>query len=450
MTSSVRVPVLQQQDVRSWPVHADGGRAQYLPLADALARSFPSDAHFAAYSHPEIERRLSRGAILSPEERGADDEVRDLPAQAVSMVLFVADLDCAAAHKGDAAVVGPWWEVQRPRVLALLRRHPGGFAYRTRRGYRLVYLLPEPVVLNGPEDADGWSLRYVAYAAYLEREFGIVADLACKDWSRLYRLPHATREPWGPPERLEIIGDSRSIGTWVCEIPSLAELKGRPAAARRAAPAVAASLPHLLGSDEQGRRARAYLAKMPGGVCGEHGSIPCFRAACVLIHGFGLSQDDAFALLRAEYSPRCTPPWSEKELRHKVEDAAKQPGVRGFVLEAQRGVPTWATEAVSAPRPARIVLPQRVSKRMLELLRTGRDARYTAPDGTLDLTSAVFGAAISMLNAGMEPRQVTQAIAASALRAPLLARGPGGLLWMAERVDAARRTLEQDGRRRHA
>lgn len=218
----------------------------------------------------------------------------------------------------------------------------------------------------------------------------------------------------------------------------------------RRAPAAPPGSPVLLSGDEQVRRARAYLAKVPGGISGEGGSRPCYRAACVLIHGFGLSQDDAFALLVSEYSPRCTPPWSEKELRHKVESAAKEKEAHGFVLEAHRGAPMWASEALAAPMPRRIVLPRRVSERTLELLRTGRDARYLRPDGSLDLAKAVFGAAISMLKAGLAPQAVTQALAASALRAPLLARGPEGMLWMAQRVDAARRAIEGDEGRRRA
>lgn len=215
-------------------------------------------------------------------------------------------------------------------------------------------------------------------------------------------------------------------------------------------PAVQPGPMPVLTDSERVRRARAYLAKVPGGVQGENGSKPCFRAACVLVHGFGLREDEAFALLLAEYSPRCTPPWSEKEIRHKVSSAVKQGSARGFVLEAGRSAPAWAGAALAAPAPERIVLPRRVSGRMLGLLRTGRDARYVRPDGTLDLAKAVFGAAISMLSAGMAPQQVTQAIAVSALRGPCLARGPGGLLWMAERVDTARRALGTERGRRHA
>lgn len=70
-------------------------------------------------------------------------------------------------------------------------------------------------------------------------------------------------------------------------------------------------------------RASKYLAKMPEAISGSGGHVATFKAALVLVRGFGLGTDDALDLLQNEYNPRCQPSWSEKELRHKVEDAAK-------------------------------------------------------------------------------------------------------------------------------
>ena len=72
-------------------------------------------------------------------------------------------------------------------------------------------------------------------------------------------------------------------------------------------------------------RAAAYLAAMPGAVSGQRGHNATYTAATAMVHGFGLSEDEALSLLMNEYNPRCTPPWNEKELRHKVEDAASKP-----------------------------------------------------------------------------------------------------------------------------
>ena len=52
------------------------------------------------------------------------------------------------------------------------------------------------------------------------------------------------------------------------------------------------------------------------------------------LRGFGLTKAEAFDLLVRIYNPRCSPPWREDEIRHKVEDAfssrAKRiPDIRG-------------------------------------------------------------------------------------------------------------------------
>lgn len=78
--------------------------------------------------------------------------------------------------------------------------------------------------------------------------------------------------------------------------------------------------------------ASAYLREVDPAISGSSGHDTTFRAACCLVLGFDLSVDEAFGLLWNEYNPRCQPPWSEKEIRHKVESANKQPGNRGYLL----------------------------------------------------------------------------------------------------------------------
>lgn len=80
-------------------------------------------------------------------------------------------------------------------------------------------------------------------------------------------------------------------------------------------------------------RARKYLAKLPGAMSGQNGHGATFHAACVLVLGFELHEADARALMD-EYNLRCMPAWSAKELDHKVRQAAKQPGQRGYLKNA--------------------------------------------------------------------------------------------------------------------
>jgi hypothetical protein len=69
-------------------------------------------------------------------------------------------------------------------------------------------------------------------------------------------------------------------------------------------------------------RARRYVAKCPAGVSGQGGHDATFHAAAVLVWGFALGETEALMLLN-EYNGRCVPPWSERELQHKVRSAAQ-------------------------------------------------------------------------------------------------------------------------------
>lgn len=64
-------------------------------------------------------------------------------------------------------------------------------------------------------------------------------------------------------------------------------------------------------------RAQRYVSKMEAAISGGGGHQATFDVAKALVDGFALSTDDALAILR-EYNARCSPPWSEAQLVHKV------------------------------------------------------------------------------------------------------------------------------------
>jgi Bifunctional DNA primase/polymerase, N-terminal len=70
-------------------------------------------------------------------------------------------------------------------------------------------------------------------------------------------------------------------------------------------------------------RARGYLAHIEGAIAGMRGHDRTFRVACVLTIKFGLTLEQAWPLF-LEWNQQCEPPWSEKELLHKLQDALKQ------------------------------------------------------------------------------------------------------------------------------
>jgi hypothetical protein len=81
------------------------------------------------------------------------------------------------------------------------------------------------------------------------------------------------------------------------------------------------------------RRARAYIAKMPEAVSGEHGHDATWAVAVVLAKGFGFDEEQTYRILRDDYNPRCRPAWKDKELRHKAQQAQAARLPDGFMLE---------------------------------------------------------------------------------------------------------------------
>ena len=69
-------------------------------------------------------------------------------------------------------------------------------------------------------------------------------------------------------------------------------------------------------------RARRYLSAVPPAVMGQHGDAATFRACCRLVRGFALDDDNALFVL-GEWNARCEPPWTEGELRMKLEAARR-------------------------------------------------------------------------------------------------------------------------------
>lgn len=99
-------------------------------------------------------------------------------------------------------------------------------------------------------------------------------------------------------------------------------------------------------------RARKYLAKLPEAIMGSKGSDRTFHAACVLMLGFGLQRGDALDILREWNAYACKPAWSDKELEHKIDDAAKQPGERNYLRNVKpEQLPAVRVPTYKLPEP---------------------------------------------------------------------------------------------------
>lgn len=75
---------------------------------------------------------------------------------------------------------------------------------------------------------------------------------------------------------------------------------------------------NTLGTAEA--RARAWMRAAPGARADDGGGTQTFLVARKLVHGFQVSEGVALDLM-LEWNRRCEPPWTEKELRHKIRQA---------------------------------------------------------------------------------------------------------------------------------
>jgi hypothetical protein len=67
-------------------------------------------------------------------------------------------------------------------------------------------------------------------------------------------------------------------------------------------------------------RIERYIDAIEPAVSGERGHTATFKLALALVHGFDLSPERALQFLQ-RYNQRCQPPWSDKELWHKLATA---------------------------------------------------------------------------------------------------------------------------------
>lgn len=191
------IPVVFDRTARSWPKHDRGPAAYRAEFGYVMERPFTSDAHFGAYSAPAIARRLHTTAISRVE---------------IAMVVAVFDVDHAHSHASTGGDGRPapdsWWFDLRGK----LSRLPSGFfAYRTRGGARVVYAI-EPFSIRNDDDRSAWAERYQAWAGHLNRHYEIPADPSCCDFTRLFRVPHATRD--GVLQVPECVGNPYRLGAW--------------------------------------------------------------------------------------------------------------------------------------------------------------------------------------------------------------------------------------------
>jgi hypothetical protein len=108
----------------------------------------------------------------------------------------------------------------------------------------------------------------------------------------------------------------------------------RPAPQRNGHTAAGQPVSRLKTLSQAEARAVAYLKNCPPAVSGNGGHNQTFAVARAIIWGFDLGPDAGFKILLEHYNPRCDPPWSDAELRHKCRQADTRPfeKPRGYLL----------------------------------------------------------------------------------------------------------------------
>ena len=110
------------------------------------------------------------------------------------------------------------------------------------------------------------------------------------------------------------------IPTWVLE--AMRAYKRPKTPARQVLPS------SVFDPSRRMERARAYVARMPGAISGSGGHSAAMRVARACATGFGLSEAEIVDVM-GEWSQRCSPPWSQKELLHKAKEAVSKPDPKG-------------------------------------------------------------------------------------------------------------------------
>lgn len=126
-------------------------------------------------------------------------------------------------------------------------------------------------------------------------------------------------------------------------------------------------------------RAKRYVRTMPEAVSGDGGHNAAYKVACRLVCGFGLTREQAFDVMAGEYNQRCRPPWNEKELLHKIGDAANAEGPRNYLRDASDAeMHSVKCPEYTLPKKAAVTLEQtanryvsRMSEGSEELIRLG-------------------------------------------------------------------------------
>jgi hypothetical protein len=173
---------------------------------------------------------------------------------------------------------------------------PDTLEFFTGKGRRLLYRIPSGLVLRTTttKPKKGEELRLQAEGAMTVMPPS--------------RHPNGLMYRWRPGHGPDEIEPAMMPGWMVKELTPPTERNGQHADF---------SAKNGDVSQEILRRATAYLEGCPPAISGQGGHNTTMGVARAIVYGFDLGPEIGYGLLENIYNPRCQPPWSEAELRHK-------------------------------------------------------------------------------------------------------------------------------------
>jgi hypothetical protein len=199
-------------------VSADGALVRTFPVmsfVDAMAQDHPTDAHVTCYmtetesgEPPAAMPRLTKPFVAGLDRLRAEEQRRlkegTLPPERAAITRITRIIGTMLALDFDLPDHVTWTDAYRDTVQAKitgatqkwpLLSTPTVF-YATSGGFRLVWALDRPVPVQGQGGLEDLLYGLVAEAHMA----GLTVDTACKDWTRLFRLPRVVRADKSPAE----------------------------------------------------------------------------------------------------------------------------------------------------------------------------------------------------------------------------------------------------------
>lgn len=299
-------------------------------LGCSLEEAWDRPCTFQVFDDVEHRRDPRMAKTLHGSLASLADELERRNLGGAGIFITVNETDVAGRRKENISSLRAWWaDLDGAAAQGIFQIEaspmPPSLVVRSGHGVHLYWSTEQSLTCAGDDArqrAHEEELKCIrlAFAPY-------GADPAVCEVARVMRLPGFFNRKREPHQLVELLHSSPvryTQGQVQAAFPMANEPKKSPP--MRGNPTVRCG--------ETLRRARAYLevlARETPAIAGSHGHSTTLQVAIKVACGFDLAEDEAIPLLQEVYNPACLPPWSEAELRRKVQEAQKVCLERGWL-----------------------------------------------------------------------------------------------------------------------